>query len=53
MFARNARSQVTFTGFATPQIVEFSNEPARQFMAALHDLYRPPTLRKFGPRHYW
>jgi hypothetical protein len=35
---------VTFTGFAAPQIAEFSNEPARQLMAALHDLIRPPPL---------
>jgi AcrR family transcriptional regulator len=31
--------QVTFTGFAAPQIAEFFNEPARQLMAALHELY--------------
>jgi AcrR family transcriptional regulator len=37
--------QVTFTGFAAPQIAEFFNEPARQFMAALHELYpsAPPA----------
>ena len=31
--------QVTFTGFAAPQIAEFFNEPARQLMATLHELY--------------
>jgi AcrR family transcriptional regulator len=31
--------QVTFTGFAAPQIAEFFNEPARQLMAALYELY--------------
>jgi AcrR family transcriptional regulator len=31
--------QVTFTGFAPPQIAEFFNEPARQLMAALRELY--------------
>jgi AcrR family transcriptional regulator len=37
--------QVTFSGFAAPQIAEFFNEPARQFMAALHELYpsAPPA----------
>ena len=29
--------QVTFTGFAAPQIAEFFNEPARQLMATLHE----------------
>ena len=31
--------QVTFTGFAAPEIAEFFNEPARELMAALADLY--------------
>lgn len=31
--------QVTFSGFAAPQIAEFFNAPARQLMAALHELY--------------
>ncbi|MGO9702513.1 MAG: TetR/AcrR family transcriptional regulator [Xanthobacteraceae bacterium] len=31
--------QVTFSGFAAPQIAEFFNEPARQLMAGLYDLY--------------
>ena len=31
--------QVTFTGFAPPQIAEFFNQPARQLMAALSELY--------------
>jgi AcrR family transcriptional regulator len=31
--------QVTFTGFAAPKIANFFNEPARQLMAALHELY--------------
>jgi AcrR family transcriptional regulator len=31
--------QVTFTGFAPPQIAEFFNEPARELMAALAELY--------------
>jgi hypothetical protein len=48
MFARNARSQVTFTGFAAPQIVEFSNEPARQLMAALHDCIGRPRYESSG-----
>jgi AcrR family transcriptional regulator len=37
--------QVTFTGFAAPQIADFFNEPARQLMAALRELYptAPPA----------
>ncbi len=31
--------QVTFSGFAAPQIAEFFNAPARQLMATLHELY--------------
>jgi AcrR family transcriptional regulator len=31
--------QVTFTGFAAPEIAKFFNEPARQLMAALQELY--------------
>jgi AcrR family transcriptional regulator len=31
--------QVTFTGFAAPQIAGFFNEPARELMAALRELY--------------
>jgi AcrR family transcriptional regulator len=31
--------QVTFTGFAAPQIAEFFNEPARQLMDGLQELY--------------
>jgi len=31
--------QVTFTGFAASQIAEFFNEPARQLMAGLRELY--------------
>jgi len=31
--------QVTFTGFAAPEIAKYFNEPARAFMAALHELY--------------
>lgn len=30
---------VTFTGFAAPEIAKFFNEPARELMAALADLY--------------
>lgn len=36
--------QVTFTGFAAPQIAAFFNEPARQLMSGLQDLY------PFAPR---
>jgi AcrR family transcriptional regulator len=32
-------AQVTFSGFAAPQIFDFFNEPARQLMEGLHDLY--------------
>jgi AcrR family transcriptional regulator len=37
--------QVTFSGFAAPQIAEFFNEPARQLMAGLSELYpsAPPA----------
>jgi AcrR family transcriptional regulator len=37
--------QVTFTGLAAPEIAEFFNEPARELMAALEDLYpsAPPA----------
>lgn len=37
--------QVTFSGFAAPQIAEFFNEPARQLMGGLHELYpsAPPA----------
>jgi AcrR family transcriptional regulator len=37
--------QVTFSGFAAPQIAEFFNEPARQLMAGLRELYpsAPPA----------
>lgn len=31
--------QVTFTGLAAPEIAAFFNEPARELMAGLHDLY--------------
>jgi AcrR family transcriptional regulator len=31
--------QVAFTGFSVPQVYEFFNEPARQLMAAIHELY--------------
>jgi len=31
--------QVTFTGFAAPEIGKFFNEPARELMAGLRDLY--------------
>jgi AcrR family transcriptional regulator len=36
--------QVTFSGFAAPQIADFFNEPARQLMDALQELY-PATPR--------
>jgi len=37
--------QVTFTGFAAREIAEFFNEPARELIAALQDLYpsAPPA----------
>jgi AcrR family transcriptional regulator len=37
--------QVTFSGFAAPEIAEFFNEPARELMAALQELYpfAPPA----------
>jgi AcrR family transcriptional regulator len=31
--------QVTFSGFAAPQVAQFFNEPARQLMEGLRDLY--------------
>jgi AcrR family transcriptional regulator len=38
--------QVTFSGFAAPQIAEFFNAPARQLMAALHELYPSASSAK-------
>jgi hypothetical protein len=38
--------QVTFTGFAAPQVAEFFNEPARQLMAALRELYPSASTAK-------
>jgi AcrR family transcriptional regulator len=38
--------QVTFTGFAAPEIAKYFNEPARALMAALHELYPSAPLAK-------
>ena len=39
-------AQVTFSGFAAPQIFELFNEPARQLMNALHELYPSASQAK-------
>ena len=38
--------QVTFSGFAAPQVTQFFNEPARQLMEGLRELYPSATKAK-------